>query len=548
MRTVIRLILALILVCGYRPGLSQTLDEFIKQATIQHQAGKPDQAATLMEQALQRFPDNATVYAYLGLYRGIQAGTTQNYAEASELIQVAYQKLNRAVELEPNNPIARLNRGILSVNVPTFFGKLDEGIQDLETLLHIEQQSPGKLDPKMLLTTFQLLGQGYEKKGDWKQAISAWQQVIKLAPQSELAKTAADRLASLSTTPTPPTATTQPTGESNSLQQPANQTSGNPSLLVKSAAAMLEAGKLEQADRLLREAIRLDSTNVEAFKYLIRTTERMADQGYDDRIYHDTDFRTRLAFEVSHLAEKAVAIAPNDPELRLMRGEINVMMPFFVGKQDQGMEDLNWVIQSNAPNEMKAEARYWLGYGYQRKAITQWIKVVSDYKNSEASHLALASMRPSVQHLDAQKHPRPFVAIGFVLGFRDELAPQSAIWIEDKAGNFIKTIYVSGFSGHAKEKQANLTDWARVSKFRDCDAVTGASIDAGHYIYTWDLKDYQGQSVKAGEYVVKIEVAYWPSMQYQSSSAHIPIGARGAKVVIQEGDLVPYLSVEYFAR
>lgn len=320
MRTVIRLILALILLCGYRPGVSQTLDEFIKQATIQNQAGKPDQAATLMEQALQQFPDNATAYAYLGLYRGIQSGTTKNYAEAGELIQVAFEKLNKAVELDPNNPVARLNRGILSVSVPTFFGKLDQGIHDLETLLHFEQLSPGKIKQEMLVTTFQFLAQGYEKKGNSPQAISAWQNVIKLAPQSELAKTAEKQIATLSAAPSPATSKTQSASATESLQSPSNPSPGDSLLLVESGKAQFEAGNLEQAQRLLREAIRLDSTNVEAYKYLIRTTERIADQGYDDRIYHDTDFRTRLAFEISHLADKAVAIAPNDPELRLMRG------------------------------------------------------------------------------------------------------------------------------------------------------------------------------------------------------------------------------------
>lgn len=548
MKTFTCLTLALILFGSYQLGSGQTLDEFIKTAAIQNQAGKPDQAAAIMEQAIQQFPDNATAYAYLGLYRGIQAGTTQNYAEAGQLVQSAYEKLNKAVELDPNNPLARLNRGILSINVPPFFGKLDEGIHDLETLLHLEQQSPGKLEQGVLLTGLQFLAQGYEKKGDPQRAISAWQQVFKLAPQSELAQTAENHITSLKTPQSPQPQEKYSASDARALQQQADQTPNDPALLIKLVKAYYDNGNFEQADLVLRKAITLDSTHVEAYKWLILTTEQLANKGYDERIYNDTDLRTRLAFEISNLAEQAVAIAPNDPELRLMREQINVSLPFFVGKQDMGMEDLNWIINSNAPKETKAKALYWLGYGYQKKATTQWIKVITDYRNTEASRQAFASMRPAVQHLDIQKYQRPFVAIDFVLGFRDELAPQSAIWIEDKAGNFIKTVYVSGFSGHVREKQANLTDWARISKFRDCDAVTGASIDAGHHIFVWDLKDYQGKPVQAGEFVVKIEVAYWPSMQYQSTRANFPIGAKNAKIMIEEGDLVPYLMVEYFAR
>lgn len=130
--------------CGYhRPGLSQTLDEFIKPATIHNRAGQPDQAATPMVQALQQFPDNATADAYLGLYRTIQVGTTQNYAETGQLIQIAFEKLNQAVELDPNNAVARLQRGIRSLSGPTCLGKLDRGRHDLETRLHLEQLAPG---------------------------------------------------------------------------------------------------------------------------------------------------------------------------------------------------------------------------------------------------------------------------------------------------------------------------------------------------------------------------------------------------------------------
>jgi len=122
------------------------------------------------------------------------------------------------------------------------------------------------------------------------------------------------------------------------------------------------------------------------------------------------------------------------------------------------------------------------------------------------------------------------------------------MWIEDKSGNFVKTVYVSGFSGYAKEKQANLSDWAKASKFQDTDAVTAASIDVGHHIYVWDLKDYQGKQVKAGEYVVKVEVAYWPSMEYQSTKANFTIGKKDTRVVVEEGNLVPYLMVKYYSE
>ncbi|HEX9971103.1 MAG TPA: DUF2271 domain-containing protein [bacterium] len=550
MRIVLNCILAFVLLFSNQISFSQTIDEYVKKAEGFNQAGDLEQAATVMEEAIQKYPDNSTAFSYLGLYRGMQAGRTQNFMEAGRFVEISYDKLNKAVALDPNNAIARFHRGLMSVSVPPFMGKLDEGIQDLELLIKIHEKTPDKFTSGTIASAYNFLAQGYQKKEDGQKAIAAWKKVIELAPNSDLSKNAEKSIATLmqpkAQEPIPQEKYSA--SDAQALKQKADKSPDDPALLVKLGKAFYDTRDFEKADPVLRKAIRLDSANVEAYKLLIRTTEQLATKGYDERIYTDTDTRSKLAFEITNLAEKAVAIAPNDPELRVMRGSIGVMMPFFVGKLDKAMEDLTWVAKSDAPKDIKAEALYWLGYAYQKKATTQWIKVITDYKNTEASHLAFESMKPAIQQFDPQKHQRPFLEIDFVLGFRDELAPQSAVWIEDKNGNFVKTVYVSGFSGHAKEKQANLTDWAKASKFRDTDAVTAASIDVGHHIYVWDLKDHQGKQVKAGEYVVKVEVAFWPSMEYQSTKANFTIGKKDSKVVVEEGNLIPYVMVKYYSE
>jgi hypothetical protein len=221
-------------------------------------------------------------------------------------------------------------------------------------------------------------------------------------------------------------------------------------------------------------------------------------------------------------------------------------MPFFVKKLDQAIDDLNWILKRETTDSTKAEALYWLGRAYQKKSMSYWIKVVTDYSKTKASQDVFKDLRPGIKHLDLSKYKTPFLTIDFVLGFQDELAPQCAVWIETKEGVFVKTIYVSGFSGYAKEKQVNLPVWSKSSKFVDVDAVTGASINIGHYIYVWDLKDHSGKEVKPGEYIIKVEVAYWPSMEYQSTSAAIKLGKNPERVVTEEGNLIPYLEVKYY--
>ena len=132
-----------------------------------------------------------------------------------------------------------------------------------------------------------------------------------------------------------------------------------------------------------------------------------------------------------------------------------------------------------------------------------------------------------------------------MLGFRDELAPQTAVWIEDEEGNFVKTVYVSGFSGYAREKQINLGTWSKSSEFIDTDGVTGASIDLGHHLYVWDMKDFSGKKVKQGEYKINVETFYWPSMKYQIVSAKLRLGKEESSKIMKEGDFIPYLEIKY---
>jgi hypothetical protein len=177
--------------------------------------------------------------------------------------------------------------------------------------------------------------------------------------------------------------------------------------------------------------------------------------------------------------------------------------------------------------------------------MTFWIDVVKDYPDEDAARMVFDGMRPPIKRFDPSEHARPTVVVDFILGFRDELPPQTAVWIETEKHKFVRTLYVSGFSGFAREVQVVLPVWASTSKFADADAITGASIDIGEHIYTWDLNDASGTRVEPGRYVVKVETHYWPSMKYQMASGVIEIGASEHKVVVEEGDFIPYLEAVY---
>jgi tetratricopeptide (TPR) repeat protein len=540
-------LIVLSILCFLLIGFSQTADEYISKAEGFNQSGNLEQAVKMMKEAVQKFPDNSSVHSYLGLYLGTKAGQTNNFMEAGQLMVAAFEMLDKAVALDGNNPVARFHRGLLEIKVP-FVNRLDAGIQDLELMIKMGEQSGGKIPREMMSAAYDFLAEGYQNKQDKEKTLAAYKKVVEIAPGTALAKKAEANIAKLSKPEEEMIADREKYTDKqvDQFKQALSKQPDNTDLLVQLGKAYLDTGHLEEAEKALKKAIQIDSTKVDAYKLLIQTVGEATGQGYDERIYNNTNFRTNLAFEIVALTDKAVKIAPDDLELKLMRGSIGVMMPFFVGKLDQAIEDLKLVEENAVSKELKAEAIYWLGYAYQKKATTSWIEVVSAYPNTRASGLALQSMVPPVKHLDREKVEKPFLAIDFLLGFRDELPPQTAVWIEDKSGKFVKTVYVSGFSGFAKEKQINLGSWSASSQFKDVDGVTGASIDLGQHIYAWDLKDSEGKKVKAGEYLVKIEVMYWPSMEYECSSAPIKIGKNQERVIFKEGKLIPYAEVTYF--
>jgi len=550
MRVLIRYLTVLVFIVSAHDVLGKTLEEYVKEAEGYQKTGRLKEAANTMEEAVKEYPGSSDAYAYLGLYSGMQAGETKDMAEAMRLVGESFEMLDKAVSLDSLNQRARFHRGIMAVNVPEFFGKLEGGIRDLEFVVNMCEQSPDKVSSDMIVNVYDLLGKGYQTKGEKEKAKHAWEKVIEIAPETSLAENAEKNIKELIKTEQP-----QPIKEKEpespviaGLKEKVEKEPNNPVLLVELGKAYFDVENYEAAEKALKKAVSIDSSDAKAYKWLGLSLSRLCEKGYDERIYDDTNLRTNLVFESIKFLDKAVALEPDDIELRFLRGVMGVNFPFFAGKINQGIDDLNMVVESGAPDAIKAEALYLLGFAYQKKAMTYWIEVVSKYSDSRATQTVFDGLRPAVKHIDLSEYSSPIVVIDFVLGFRDELPPQTVVWIEDKNRKFVKTIYVSGFSGYAKDKQVNLPKWSKSSEFIDVDGITGASIDLGHYIYVWDLKDSSGKKVKSGEYIANVEVAYWPSMKYQLVSTVIKVGKKEEKTVVEEGNFIPYVEVKYIPK
>ncbi len=540
-------LIAIILLSSF--GGSKTLEEHIGEAEGYKNAGQYDEAISTMEQAVQEFPDHTDAHTQLGIMLGEKAQRTRDYMKMFEIANRAFVAWDRALDLDASNFLARFYRGAWAVSVPKSVKLLDKGIRDFEIITQALEKSPDPSSKEKLAEAYQYLATGYQKNAQYGKAKKIYEKVIELAGETEFARLAQENIDKIVTFEKWQAERMKHLPEDNpEIMRLKAQVAKEPTrfdLLLALGKAYYGIENYEEAAIILRKAVSIEQSSSEAYKLLAFSLNEVNSVGYDPRIYLDTDFRTDLAFESAEALDKAVALTPEDAELRFTRGVAAVQMPFFVNRLDQGIADLEMVTESDVSRDMKAKAIYWLGYAHQKKATTYWTQVVSKYPGTDAAQYVFKTLRPPVKHVDLSSYPTPVVGIEFEMSYRDELAPQTAVWVESADGRFVKTIYVSGFSGHAKEKQINLPVWAKSSEFVDVDAVTGASINLGHHVYVWDLLDHSGAKVKHGQYKIVVEVSYWPSMQYQRVEAPVEIGKRQVRKVVEEGDFIPYLEVRY---
>ena len=533
----------------------QTLspDETISKARALNKNGKTEEAVKLLEEAIKIHTENSNLHAYLGVYTGSLAGSTRNPMKAMNYVNNAFSLLDRAVELDSTNATAYLFRGTLSTRVPEFFGKLTTGIKDLETAVDLLEKAPASEERNdNLFSAYYNLADAYEKTKEYIKERKIIQKAISTTKDTTTINELEEKLKNIPAE-VPKDSSILETKESDTveiakLKEKLRKDPSNLPLLLELGKIYYETEMFDEAREVLKTYCLIDQSNFEAYKMLSISAAKLAEKGYDERIAEDTNFRSSLAFEAINYADRAVELKPNDYEMKLIRGIFGVSFPFFVHKFEQGVEDLEYVLSSNAPESTKAEAMYYLGVASQKKAMRFWREAIEKAPDSHIAKEALSAMRPAIVHFDPSNYPKPFVAIDLVIGFVDELPPQTAIWVEDEKGNYVKTIYVSGFSGYARDKQVNLPMWAAISKFKGIDGVTGASIDVGHHIFTWDLKDINGKKVKRGIYRIIAESSFWPSMKYQRIEAEIKIGRKHVKKIIEEGGLLPYMEVSFFPK
>jgi len=515
-------------------SINDNLELMIKKAVALRDNGNAEKAVEILNRAIAENPNSDRAYFELGKTWAEVAQTASQKSDmmaAMQGVNKGFEALDKAIKLNPNNIEARIYYGIFAVNVPSFFGKTEAGIENLEKALALI-----KNDKDTEITILQFLGIGYRNSGKNSKAVKVWKKALKLNPPEKTAEFIKKNLDELSEK-----------AEISTVKKSFKKADSLDDIdeLIGLAEKSLEKGDLKRAEEFALKALKIDNERADLHFLIGKIYQQDAENGYDERIYQDTNTRSDLAFKLAKHFEEAHRLDPDNYEIAVYYATASVMMPFFVGRMDEGIRILeNLKERSDIDDSLKTHVLYVLGYAYRKKGNAVWMSLVKNYPNCEATKEVYKEFGLKEDDYSDNVNSKHKVLISFHIGLQDELAPQTAVWIEDEDGNFVKTVYVSGFSGYAKEKQVNLPIWAHDSKFETC-GTTGASIDWGKHTFAWDLTDVNGKKVKSGNYTVKVEVSWWPSMRYARAEARILVGKKKNLVITDAKPLIPWLSVEY---
>jgi tetratricopeptide (TPR) repeat protein len=521
--------------------------ECISKSQALQTEGKFAEAVDLMRDAVKTFPDNARVHFELGNAIGQSAQHTQDMMASLAWINEAFVEWEKAVTMEPENVEYHITPGIAGIMVPTFIGKLDSGVGHLEKAISIFNSKIIENAASTLPVVYRFIGHGYRLQGKNDQARQAWEKVLAMTTEGDQYNAAKTGLAELAQAESQAKAVklTPQAEKLLALQKKAEASPKDIGVWIDWGKACLEVDDYPQARKAFKGAEAQDSTRLDVQWLILDAISRDASKGYDERVNQDQSTRTGLAFDYVNQMAKILRMDPKNPRARFQTAVSYIQMPFFVNKMDQGISILESLSKDEAaPDSTRGNALFWLGVAYRKKGHAMWMKTIKDYPKNENVTLIYNEYGLRENSGPMAKAAQSFVSVTFHMGFQDELAPQTGVWVEDASGKFVKTLYVSGFAGYAKEKQIDLPEWGRKTAF-ETDGTTGASIDWGKHTFFWDLTDHNGKRVADGTYKVQVEVSWWPTMQYGRADADIVIGKTSTHTVVEKAPLIPRMEVRF---
>lgn len=152
-------------------------------------------ATNFLERATKIDPKNNEAMARYAVARALQARDKNDKGLAKQVLR----ELDTAVTNEPANPLLKALRGYVEVEVPSDFGRMDQGLADLqavEAAYKADASIKDKLNLDMAKVYFKL-GKAYRAKGNMAEAKRAWEAAIAVDPNAKDAQNAKKQLGRL---------------------------------------------------------------------------------------------------------------------------------------------------------------------------------------------------------------------------------------------------------------------------------------------------------------------------------------------------------------
>ena len=148
--------------------------------------GEYEKCLAVLSKLLEQDPNSAEVHAWMGAALGNIAQKTSDMMMKMQYGMRAMQEFETAVQLDPNNIVARIGRGMSMLMAPPPFGNVDTALSDFQKVV--------ELDPSNVDGHFHL-GLAYQRKGEIDKAKAEFESTLQLKPDHKDAKAELEKLA-----------------------------------------------------------------------------------------------------------------------------------------------------------------------------------------------------------------------------------------------------------------------------------------------------------------------------------------------------------------
>lgn len=151
-----------------------------------------EQAFTVLTQAQTANPNDPEVLAYLGSAQTLIARDSWNVFTKISQVNKGIALIDKAVSLAPSDVAVRMIRAHNSLKLPESFGRQPRALEDLEFLYAHKSTLNMKVETQAEICF--MLGEIMIKNGDAAKAKTLFTEARTLAPQSQWAQRAAEKL------------------------------------------------------------------------------------------------------------------------------------------------------------------------------------------------------------------------------------------------------------------------------------------------------------------------------------------------------------------